>query len=423
MKNEGLTSEVPESAAVDTRIKLRNNKQYFSFAVARTLSTVGDGFGPVAISFGVLGAVGGTPKILSLVLFCQIVPAVMMIIFGGVIGDRFSARIVLSGARIGSAVGYAGLALLLMGSLRSPWLMCVAAGITGLSQALFLPASQKAVTALVEPDQLQQANGSLRLWANIGRIVGMSLGGIVVHAVGASTALGINSATFLIEAVMLAGAFPAGTHTRARGSIVGDLRRGWKEFSSRQWLWSVVLQYTVVVASSNALTGVLGPMSAGYLGGAAAWGFATAAQAIGRVAGAWTTLRLRPNRPIFVAVLATFPTAAPMFVLAFHGDLIFLILVFFAAGVCSDIYNVLWGTTIQREVPQDSLAMVNSYDLLGSIAMAPIGLLAAGPAADTWGTKPVLLTCGLLVTAATAITLSVPGVRNLKAQSTLKGNS
>ncbi|MGW1895263.1 MFS transporter [Streptomyces sp. NPDC002004] len=394
---------------------MRRNKRYALFAGARTLSTAGDGFGPVALSFGVLGAAGGSPKLLSIVLFCQIVPAVAMILFGGVIGDRFSARIVLSGARIGSAVGYGAMALLLTGTLRGPWLLCTAAGLTGLSQAVFLPASQKAVTALVRRDQLQQANGSLRLGANLARIVGMSLGGVVVHSVGAPAALGINAATFVVEALILGTALPAGTRTHSRGSILGDLRRGWGEFSSRQWLWAVVMQYTVVVATSNALTGVLGPMSAAYLGGAAAWGFATAAQAVGRVAGAGASMRVRPHRPIFVGVLATFPSAAPMFVLAFHGNLLLLTVAFFVAGVCSDLFNVLWGTTIQREVPHDSLAMVNSYDMLGSIAMAPLGLLVAGPAAEAWGARPVLLVSGLLTVAATAVTLAAPGVRKLTA--------
>lgn len=396
-------------------MKLLRNKRYVLFAGARTLSTAGDGFGPVALSFGVLGAAGGSPRLLSAVLFCQILPAVAMILFGGVIGDRFSARIVLSGARIGSAVGYGVMALLLTGSLSVPWLLCVAAGLTGLSQAVFLPASQKVITALVTKDQLQQANGNLRLGANLARIVGMSLGGVVVHSVGAAAALGINAATFVAEALVLATALAAGTRTHGRGSILGDLRRGWREFSSRQWLWAVVVQYTVVVAATNALTGILGPMSAASLGGAAAWGFATAAQAVGRVAGAGVSLRVRPHRPVFVGVLATFPSAAPMFVLAFHGSLLLLIVAFFAAGVCSDLFNVLWGTAIQREVPHESLAMVNSYDMLGSIAMAPLGLLAAGPAAQAWGARPVLLACALLTTAATALTLAVPGVRHLTA--------
>lgn len=396
------------------RARLRHHRRYTLFSAARNVSSAGDGFGPIALSFGVLASPHGSASLLSLVLFCQLLPAIVMMLVGGVVGDRFSARAVLSLARVGSAAGYGALALVLGSHADAPWALCVAATFTGASQAMFLPASQKVVPALVPDELLRAANASLRLGFNLARIVGMSAAGLVVHYLGADVSLGINSASFVIESAVLAAVLPGGIATTSRKSFTGDLRRGWREFSSRQWLWAVVLQYTVVIAATNALTGILGPLAAGsYLGGSAAWGFATAAQAAGRVAGAGFSLRVKPHRPILVGVLATCPAALPLFVLAARWDLALLIVAFFASGFFADIFNVLWSTTMQREVPRESLSMVNSYDLLGSIAMAPIGLLVAGPAAASFGVGPVLWAGGVLVVGATGAVALAPGVRHL----------
>jgi hypothetical protein len=157
------------------------------------------------------------------------------------------------------------------------------------------------------------------------------------------------------------------------------LRQGWREFFSRQWLWVVVAQYAVVVAALNATTGVLGPLVAEErLGGAR----------------------------------ATFPSALPMMLLAGSTPVWTVVVAMFVAGVASDIFGVLWATTMQREIPEEILSHVSSYDWFGSLAFAPLGLLIAGPIATSVGTSWALAGCAALIVAATAGALFFPEVRN-----------
>jgi predicted MFS family arabinose efflux permease len=323
----------------------------------------------------------------------------------------------LPGARVLSTMAYGALAALIITRWAPLWALCTAGALTGVAQSLFLPASSKVVPELVTPKQLQSATGTMRMSGNTARIIGMSVAGLTVHFVGAGPALAIDAGSFLVEAAMIVAVRLSGRAARRPSrNVIAELREGWREFSSRQWLWVVVVQYSFVIAATTAVAGILGPMaSTAYLGGSFPWGLAIAAMAAGRVAGAGLSLRFRPRRPIAAATLATLPAAAPMLVLALHGALWLLVVVNLGAGVAGDIFGVLWSTTMQREIPAASLARVSSYDLLGSIAMAPIGLLIAGPIAVEVGPFWTLAGCAVLTIAATSLAFLSPEVRNLKA--------
>lgn len=274
---------------------------------------------------------------------------------------------------------------------------------------------------MVPAGQLQEANGLLRVGTNMSLLLGLALSGAAVAWLGAGWALALNAFSFVISAV-LAWLLRVGERLRKKSSGWTDLREGWREFSSRQWLWVVVGQYTLVVAALNAFVGVLGPLAAERdFGGARAWSVIVAAQALGAVVGAGVAARVRVGRPLLVAVLATLPMAVPMALLGAGAPVWLIAVAMFASGISSDIFAVLWSTTIQREVPEEVLSRVISYDWLGSLAFAPLGLLVAGPAADAWGTKQTLFACSALIAVATSAAVSAPQVRTLRAPTQAKG--
>ncbi|MFD0891380.1 MFS transporter, partial [Streptosporangium algeriense] len=181
-------------------------------------------------------------------------------------------------------------------------------------------------------------------------------------------------------------------------SVFVDLRGGWREFISRQWLWVVVAQFSLLVLAMQAAHGVLGPLVAKeQMGGAAAWSAVLAGEAVGMLGGILVTLRLRPSRPILVATLMTLPTALPYLLLGISAPLWTVVLGAVVMGVCFDVFGVLWNTTMQREIPPEALSRVSSYDALGSLMFGPIGLMLAGPAAILVGPRPALLGCAALI--------------------------
>ena len=103
-------------------------------------------------------------------------------------------------------------------------------------------------------------------------------------------------------------------------SILADLRDGWREVRSRQWLWVCIAEFTVVNLCWSPSVQVLGPVVARqHYGGALAWSVIVTAQAIGLVGGSLLAMRLRPAFPLLFATLITFAFLPPFFLLAVHA--------------------------------------------------------------------------------------------------------
>ncbi|MFH0173420.1 MFS transporter [Streptomyces cacaoi] len=394
---------------------LWRDRQFVLLLCARVISVLGNGFARVALAFAVLGLPGASAGRLSLVLACQALPQLVFILVGGVIADRMSRSKLMVLADALGAAAYAGLAAMVLTGHAPLVAMCLLAVAAGTATALFSPAMSGLVPSVVPAGRLQQANGLLRVGTNSSLLLGLALSGVTVALVGAGWALALNAASFVISAALTAR-LRVSVRPRGRSSGWADLREGWREFASRQWLWVVVAQYAFVVAALNANVGVLGPLTAEqHFGGARAWSVIVGAQALGTIAGAGLATRVRVNRPLLVAVLCTFPAAVPIALLSAEAPVWLIAAAMFGAGVASDVFGVLWATTIQREVPEEVLSRVSSYDWFGSLAFAPLGLLVAGPVATAVGTGKALAGCAALVVLATAAALLSPQVRTLRA--------
>ncbi|WP_369387882.1 MFS transporter [Streptomyces sp. CG1] len=395
---------------------LWRHRQFVLLVSARVISVLGNGFARVALAFAVLALPEAGEGRLSLVLACQALPQLVFVLAGGVIADRMPRSRLMVMADVLGAGAYTALAAMVLTRHAPLAAMCLLAVAAGTATALFAPAMDGLVPLVVPADRLQRANGLLRVGTNGSLLLGLALSGVTVALVGAGWALALNAASFIVSAA-LTSRLGVVARPRKRASGWADLREGWHEFASREWLWVVVAQYAVVVAALNANVGVLGPLTAErHLGGARAWSTIVAAQALGTVVGAGLAARVRVNRPILAAVLCTFPAAVPIALLSAEAPVWLIATAMFAAGIASDVFGVLWSTTVQREVPEQVLSRVSSYDWFGSLAFAPLGLLIAGPIAAAVGTGRALAGCAALVVLATTAALLAPQVRTLRAR-------
>jgi predicted MFS family arabinose efflux permease len=291
--------------------------------------------------------------------------------------------------------------------------LAVLAAVTGLAAALYLPAFAGAVPELVEAGRLRVANALVRAAYNVGVILGAALAGVVVTIVGASWAIALIGASYLLSACLLASLrWPA---TRpAAGTSPAALREGWREFTSRRWLWGVSVQFAIVVAALNAYAGVLGPVIAARgPGGAGAWSLIMVGQTLGTFVGLTAAVRIQPRRPVLVAALVTGCWALPMTLLAAGAAVPLVMVGAFLSGAAQDVFVVIWTTTLQREVPASVLSRVSSWDILGPLAGAPLGLAAAGPLASAASSRAALLVCAVIVAGATVAASLIPDVRRL----------
>jgi hypothetical protein len=80
----------------------------------------------------------------------------------------------------------------------------------------------------------------------------------------------VNATSFFISAALIWGMKLPARSRAPRTSTLAELRHGWAEFVSRQWLWVVVAQFAIVLAAVNATVGVLGPLEMTSSGSGAA---------------------------------------------------------------------------------------------------------------------------------------------------------
>ncbi|SHJ33114.1 Predicted arabinose efflux permease, MFS family [Tessaracoccus bendigoensis DSM 12906] len=396
---------------------LLRDPQFARLFGARTASMGGSAFAPVALAFGVLHLPGGDSETLSWVLTAESVPMIAFLLFGGVIADRFPRQKVMMAGEFCSATAFASLGILLLGGNPPLWQLCVAAALSGIGIATMMPALTGVIPEVLKPHQLQSGNALLALGANTARIAGLVFAGAIVTLVGGAWALLGAAALFATSGTVVSG-LRGLTDRRgaASGSTLSDLRDGWREFSSRQWIWVVVLQFSFLVLLFQACFGVLGPVLADTeLGGPGAWSWILAGDAVGMVLGVLIAMRVRPRRPILVGVLLTTLATPPFLALGLGAPLWVVVPLAIVMGGAFDVFGVLWNTTMQRLIPAEALSRVAAYDAFGSLMFGPVGLLLAGHAVVWWGARPSMVAAALLMLVTVALALLSPEVRSLRA--------
>ncbi|ARF79758.1 hypothetical protein HS99_0022760 [Kitasatospora aureofaciens] len=83
-----------------------------------------------------------------------------------------------------------------------------------------------------------------------------------------------------------------------------------------------------------------------------------------------------------------------------------------AAGLGSAVCGTLYSTTVQHWVPPELLGRLSAFGAVGSFAVGPLGLAAAGPLSARYGTGGVLLVGAVWQVAAGAVVLGLPAVRD-----------
>jgi len=401
---------------------MRENLQVLGHAgfrrlfAARSISVLGSAIAPVALAFAVLDLPGATASTLGLVLAAQEVPQILFVLLGGVVADRFPRnRVMLSADALAGVAELALGVLFLSGHAQLAALMLLAA-INGIASAMFFPAVTGLIPQVVPEHQLQGANGLLRLTTNLARILGTAIAGVLVATVGSGQALLVDGATFVVSALLLAGIHVTSSERTEGSTMLKDLRVGWREFVSRQWVWVIVLCFSVSNMGFVAVFGVLGPVRARTsYDGAASWASILVALSVGMLVGVVVALRIRPRRPMRVAMIVVLLEVLPILLLATAQPVWTVALAAFLSGVSIDVFTVLWDTALQQHVPLEVLSRVSAYDYLGSMVLGPFGLVLAGAAAGLLGLSGALWLCAALVTVSVLAGLLSPSVRNLPA--------
>jgi len=307
------------------------------------------------------------------VLAANWVPQLALILLGGVFADRLPRHLLMVGSNAVSAAAQGGIAVLLLTGHAKLWHLIALQVLRGAAFSFFFPASAGLVPQTVRADQLQPANVLLGMSRNGTNILGAGLGGVLVQVSSPGWALAFDAGTYLASAAILAGMrLPPRAVSIEAPNVLRELAEGWSEFVSRRWLWAVVVGAGFGNMAAVGGTAVYGPIIARLsLGGAAAWGAITACEGVGLLLGGLILLRYRPQRPLFVGVLALTIWALPLVFLASVRITAVIALGYVLAGIALELFNTSWAVPLQQHVPLEKLSRVSAYDALGSFVFIP----------------------------------------------------
>ncbi len=353
---------------------------------------------------------------LALVLGAYSVAQGLFLLFAGSLLDRFGPRRLLVGADLISfAIHVVLITTYAMGSL-SLSLLVVVSGITGVMAAVAMPGARASLGSLVPRDLMSSAVAVRRLARQLAVIVGPPLAGALAPIIGIGASIGIDAASFLLSAILLAVALPVKTANRAEPNMGSGLGVGLHYLIGRPWLRdSMAFTATTDIFFAGAVTLVLPILAARAGWGVLGYGILSAAEAVGAVAGAvfgakaggagYTVRRngvftaCQGGLVLCVAAAPTLPGSAG--VVAASAAMV-------AFGFTVSWIALKYETVLQTLIPAGLIGRLFSIDQLGSVVAAPVGFavtgLLIGSVGDQvtmglWGVVLVGLGLGMVVLA------------------------
>ena len=384
------------------------------YYLSRLVNMIGNAMASLALAFAVLEVTDDDPAAVGYVLAAHTVPMVLLLLWGGVVADRFGRVAVLQFSNIASAVSQGLIAAVVITGTAELWSLVVLSLVHGIVSGVGFPAMASMLPSVVAKEHLQPANALVSLARSGIVIIGPTLAALLVVSVGPGWALAVDATTWLVSGLLLGLVrLPAVVRRSTGASTFTELREGWSYVRRTQWLWVVVLGFSVLNAIHAGAWFTLGPARAKETIGEQGWGLVLSAEAVGLLLMTLVLLRVRLERPLLVGMIGIMALGLPIYMLGAHPHLLWLVLATFIAGAGTELFNMGWNLAMQEHVPDEMLSRAYSYDALGSFAAMPVGQVLFGPLAVAFGFTDVLVVSGIVYVVVCGLVLLSPEVRRL----------
>lgn len=177
---------------------LVKNKGYMTLMGAQAISSIGDWLSVVAIMTLVGLKWHASPVEVSLVVLCLAAPMALLGPVAGIVADHFNRKTIM----IISDVVRIGLILILTVA-SSLWMVYATLLTIGIFSAMFIPAKNGKLKEIVAENDMKAAMSISSMIDSSTKILGPLLSGVLVVAFGTKQVFIIDSATFMISALLL----------------------------------------------------------------------------------------------------------------------------------------------------------------------------------------------------------------------------
>jgi MFS family permease len=347
----------------------------------QTISFVGDAAFLVALGWRVT-SLKGTGS-LGFVLSLYSLGLLATLLWGGVLADRHSRRLLMIGSDLGRAVLVGAFAVIDgTGHLSMPVVLALATSI-GLADGFFHPAFGGIVPQLVEQPLLASANSMINVARQSAAVVGPAVAAGLYGVAGPPTVWTIDALSFVASAALLWQARPRQIEREPRQGTLREIGAGFRYVMSVPWIWSgiFVATFILMIAMSPYVALLPDLVRDEYDRGVGSYGLLFSLMAAGIVAGSLLYAWWNPRRHRVVICFGAFGINDLGIVAVAVSPWFWLAAVAVVwRGFFIGIGLAAWLTMITELVPEGLLSRVLSLDYFGSFALTPVGFALAGTA-------------------------------------------
>lgn len=410
------TGSVKERRGLSFMLRALSHRNYKLFFSGQSLSLIGTWMTRIATSWLVY-RLTGSALLLGVVGFAGQIPSFLLAPFAGVLVDRWNRHRLLVATQVLAMLQSIALALLSLTGLIKIWHIIALSIFQGIINAFDMPARQAFVVEMVERrEDLPNAIALNSSMVNAARLVGPSIGGVVIAAVGEGWCFMLDGVSYIavILSLLLMKITPRMTERLKEKNMLAEIREGWRYASGFAPIRNVLLLLALVSLVGMPYT-VLMPVFANEIlhGGPNTLGILMAASGVGALAGALflagrkSVLGLGKYIPLTAAAFG-----AGLVAFSFSRVLWLSLLLMVVTGLGFMVQMAASNTVLQTIVDEDKRGRVMSFYTMAFMGTAPLGSLLAGTIAERIGAPHTLMFGGLgCILGALWFAASLPSLR------------
>jgi MFS family permease len=338
--------------------------------------------------------------------------------FAGVLADRWNRHRTLVVTQTLSMIQALILAALVLTGWVTIWEVIVLSLFLGAINALDVPVRQSFIVDMVESgEDLSNAIALNSTMVNGARLIGPSVAGVLIAAVGEGMCFLLNGLSFIaVIAALLA------MRVRHKEKPAQD-QRIWRELQEgfSYAFGSLPIRALILLLAVISLMGmpyvVLMPIFADKIlhGGPRTLGFLMGATGIGALLGAlYLASRKNAVGLMKVVVFASGIFGAGLIVLSLSRHLPLALFILVVIGFGMIIEMAATNTLLQTIVDEDKRGRIMSFYAMAFMGMVPFGSLLAGSLADAIGTPETIMLCGICcILGSLVFALKLPAIRKV----------
>lgn len=340
----------------------------------------------------------GSPFLLGLIGFSQALPRLLLGAIGGAIVDRLDRRrLLVVTQNLAMVQGFVFWALVYFGLINF-WHIFFLVLFLGTVNTLNQTARQSLINSLVPQDELMNAIALNSSVVNLSKVIGPSLGGVLISVIGVAGCLLVNAISFLaIIFSLLMMDLPPWQRGEAQNHFWQEVIEGYHYIQTNRRIFSVLLITYIVALIGSPYSRFLPVFASDILhAGPLGFGLLLAAPGVGAVISALCLASLgnirRRGNFIFVSV---FVFSLFLILFSFSRSMLISLLCLVMVGSSHIAFRAVANTTIQMETPPHLLGRILSLFLMDK-GLWSFGTLFIGGLASLLGAPLAIAFSGLI---------------------------